>query len=831
MKSKNSVRLKIMVIPLFVAVCTTGCGVQSPPPPPISVTVAVSHTAVDQGQSVSSTASVVNDSSGKGVTWSLSGTGCTGAACGALSNETASTATYNAPSAIAAKLSVKITATAAADGTTSNFQQLTVFPRPVVTTAALQDAMGGAAYSQTLQESGGVAPLTWSLASGSSLPAGLNLDVTGLISGTPTGRGHFSFTVQVSDSGNPPVPATAPLSLTVVVLPLSITTTSLPNGTIDTAYFQPVQATGGIPPYKWTVASGSLPSWASFNSATGIISGIPGASGAQNFTAKVSDSETPASTSTQPLSITVSAGTSANDSELSGHYAFLFNGFDDVTGSQVAIAGSFVADGKGNIAAGVEDENGPSGPMLSVPFTGSYNIGSDNRGAFTIITAGGTKTYALVLSSITSGVAQKARFVEFDDTTGTNGTRGSGVLRGQDTTAFTLASVTGPYAFGIAGQDAAGKRNAIVGNFTADGAGNIPSGIADQNLAGTITNPLLAGTYTAPSSVNGRATMTLNPSGEVSLDLSAYVIAAHELLVVTTNAFSSDGVMSGSILSQTSTTFTDSSLNAPVVYYQIGGTPSAVPPTSWAEIGLLSPDGKGGLTATYDSNNAGALLVDKTFTSTYSVLVGGRVTISGWYANSASPLRVLYLVDNNRAFFLANEAGVGFGFIEPQSAPPVAGFSNASLSGGFSACTASPSVTSEPNRCGLGTLDGSGNFNQIESISDTSGLIVEQTNSGTYLVAANGRGTVLTARITTAGIGTAILGIFALGAPLFMPRKPLRKKFQAFALFCLTALIATTLAGCPATNELAFYVISPTKAVAIRQATSVSAPVVRFFEQ
>src|SRR5712692_1804968 len=98
--------------------------------------------------------------------------------------------------------------------------------------------------------------------------------------------------------------------------------------------------------------------------------------------------------------------------------AFLFNGFDDTTGSQVAVAGSFTADGKGNITTGVEDENGPSGPTLNLLFTGTYNIGSDNRGAFTISTASGTKTYALVLSSISSGVAQKARFVEFDDTTG-----------------------------------------------------------------------------------------------------------------------------------------------------------------------------------------------------------------------------------------------------------------------------------------------------------------------------------------------------------------------------------------------------------------------------
>jgi hypothetical protein len=126
----------------------------------------------------------------------------------------------------------------------------------------------------------------------------------------------------------------------------------------------------------------------------------------------------------------------ANNSQLNGQYAFLFEGFDDATGVQIASVGSFTADGKGKITAGIEDENGPNGPALNVSFTGTYNIGSDNRGAFTMISASGLKTYALVLNSMSNGEAQKARFAEFDDTTGTTGQRGSGLLRKQDVTAF-----------------------------------------------------------------------------------------------------------------------------------------------------------------------------------------------------------------------------------------------------------------------------------------------------------------------------------------------------------------------------------------------------------
>ena len=48
------------------------------------------------------TAKVANDSSGEGVTWSMSGTSCSGAACGTFTNKTTTAATYNAPAAVSA---------------------------------------------------------------------------------------------------------------------------------------------------------------------------------------------------------------------------------------------------------------------------------------------------------------------------------------------------------------------------------------------------------------------------------------------------------------------------------------------------------------------------------------------------------------------------------------------------------------------------------------------------------------------------------------------------------------------------------------------------------
>jgi len=86
----------------------------------------------------------------------------------------------------------------------------------VTTFPALPAATRSAAYYASLTQAGGVAPYNWSLPSGSSLPAGLGLSNTGVISGTAaTSVGSYAFTVQVADSSVPPLIASKAMSLGV----------------------------------------------------------------------------------------------------------------------------------------------------------------------------------------------------------------------------------------------------------------------------------------------------------------------------------------------------------------------------------------------------------------------------------------------------------------------------------------------------------------------------------------------------------------------------------------------------------------------------------------
>ena len=176
-----------------------------------------------------------------------------------------------------------------------------------IDTTSLPGGNVGVSYSQTLHASGGIPPYTWSIYSG-SLPAGLSLiESTGQITGVPAAAGTSNFTVRVVDANNPQGSDTQGLSIQITVLPLDINTTSLPNGVVNTAYSQALSATGGIPPYTWSIISGSLPEGLSLNSSTGVISGTPTTPGTSNFTAKVQDSQGSPASDTQALSIGVLA--------------------------------------------------------------------------------------------------------------------------------------------------------------------------------------------------------------------------------------------------------------------------------------------------------------------------------------------------------------------------------------------------------------------------------------------------------------------------------------------------------------------------------------------
>lgn len=166
--------------------------------------------------------------------------------------------------------------------------QLTVTlpPFSIADDSTLPVGTVGAAYTLLLAASGGTPPYRWSTA---LAPPGLALDAgTGILSGTPTTNGTFTFTVQLADSSG--LNASKIFTLTVNPAPLVIATSAVFSGTVGLAYSQTFSATGGIPPYRWALLSGSPGGGLAFDPTSATISGAPLATGSFPFTIQVTDS-------------------------------------------------------------------------------------------------------------------------------------------------------------------------------------------------------------------------------------------------------------------------------------------------------------------------------------------------------------------------------------------------------------------------------------------------------------------------------------------------------------------------------------------------------------
>src|ERR1700687_4621874 len=160
-----------------------------------------------------------------------------------------------------------------------------------------------------------------------------------------------------------------------------------------------------------------------------------------------------------------------SNASLNGQYAFEMSG-SDLNSNFIARVGTFTANGSGAITAAIEDVN-DGGSFSFVQFTGgSYSIGSDGRGTLTL-TGGGSLGGGLGLS-ITLSSTKAGLVVQVDG----NATS-SGSFDIQTASAFSLPSITGQYAFDLAGQDANFAPLSLVGEFAMNGAGNLTGGMVD----------------------------------------------------------------------------------------------------------------------------------------------------------------------------------------------------------------------------------------------------------------------------------------------------------------------------------------------------------------
>src|SRR5277367_807052 len=679
----------------------------------LTLAITPKTSTMDQGESLLFVATLGNDTRNLGVTWQpLTGTGCAGTSCGTLSNITSTSVTYTAPSGLTTGITVSLEAIAKANTGVTATATITIDLPVTFTTVSLPNGSNGVAYSQTIITTGGVAPITYSVGIG-RLPAGLTLNNTGTIIGTPSGTGTSIFTINATDFGTPPLTVASPvytvtinppppLSITstamangftgtayassiassggvppltwfvppgtlppglelntssglisgtpttpgvytffptlsdsaippqmasttagvtisiITVAPLQAVTPPLPAGAVATGYTANLVATGGVTPYTWSITSGQLPSGLKLSPTTGIISGIPILTTTANFSVQVEDANLTKS-AVQSLNIVINTGTAISNTLLSGPYSFLFHGFD--SGGNVEMAGNFTANGSGSIQSGQLDSNrsgGTLGVFTGSSVTGTYTIGSDGRGTMQWITTnskGAMSTTNYILAEDSDG---NFHMIE-NDPIGTPQTHGSGIIKPVVGGTLTAAAFSGNYVLELDGQDNLGKSEVIVGVGHADGVSQITPGAFDVNDGGKYS-PAVAFTASFELSANNNKgllflTYQIPGSQPVTTDYTFYFVSATDIFLMAINPTDAvDPRLGGEmILQQPGAAFDATALSGISVTTDSGLDGS----NATVLAGLLTADGTSVASLTYDQNDGGTVTAANTATGTY----------------------------------------------------------------------------------------------------------------------------------------------------------------------------------------------------------------------
>ncbi|MGA8044592.1 MAG: putative Ig domain-containing protein, partial [Terracidiphilus sp.] len=356
---------------------------------------------------------------GTGYTWSTNAAGTSSLA--ALNLTLASTGVISGTPTTTGTATFTATVTDSASHTGTATLTVAVYNVLTVTTSSLPSTDAGVAYTQTLGAGGGSGTgYTWSVTAGAASLTAENLAVspTGAITGTPSGAGTATFTVQVKDSlGNT---ATANLSIQVfAALTLSAPSTTVPGpGTTGGVYFGSISATGGSGSYSWTI-TGLPADGLSATTAGGAVTigGTPTTATTVTFTASVTDTATSQAVGPNTYSIVVSNPSpltlpAPNPSTLpsatvnqtyngsiqasggAGPYTWSINGVT-VTGAGLALSNGLTASNSGNNTLTV---SGTPTTTTAVPLT-SVSV-KDNTSA----TAGPT-TYSIAVNAAGSQVS------------------------------------------------------------------------------------------------------------------------------------------------------------------------------------------------------------------------------------------------------------------------------------------------------------------------------------------------------------------------------------------------------------------------------------------
>jgi hypothetical protein len=755
----------------------------------ISIVVVPSNAVVLIGQSQQFTAVVQGDPSNAGVTWQI-GSGnpsnpCVPAICGTISP----TGLYTAPASVAGPTSIVVQATAVADPGKVSTARVTVVAAPLVSISispgsATVQAGFSQQFTAQVQNDPSNAGVTWSVRDTTSYTDFFDIAYTCSDSnscGTINANGLYTAPATRTFPGFARIMATSATAaigqeVWVYIVPAPTAISVSPSGaTVQNNGSQQFTAgglpEGVVPVVTWSVSGAGC---------SGTDCGTIGPDG--QYLAPAIPPTPPVVTVTAISvadasvnnSVAVMLGANPNNAKLNGQYAFLIDASDLVvifgTRADDVLAGSFTADGNGNILGGVLDgilwdaaDSFWSGSSLRI-LGGSYSVGPDDRGSATLLLDNVFYPYSFsfALGSFAAGVADRGQLGGGVSAGAGRTHEVTGVLARQDPTAFTNNAIAGDYAFGLSVQyelpswapDSDIKE--AVGEFTLNG-GVIGAGQTDvlyfSQPSGASIPLSFVGTYNNVDA-RGRSTALLSFNGSTTPfpQLVFYVVSPSELLVLETGHS-----LTGSALRKFAGSFSAASLGGPAAIARTDPTY----PRSSSDLGvyLTAFDGTGTWSGASDLVDSNGVVTPTPFTGTYSADADGLGRGVLYPLGPQFPVAAaepFYFVAPGKAFVL------GLGTLEAQPGAP---FSNTSFSGSYTVSL----YDDPPSTSGVITADGAGGLSGAADGVNGNGGSLGTTFTGVYSVGANGRGTLTTIPST----GTPVNWILYVVSPSkVLLRKP-----------------------------------------------------------
>lgn len=379
-----------------------------------------------------------------------------------------------------------------------------------VSPAALPTLTAGTAFSQTLSSSGGLAPYTYSLQSG-VLPVGVSLTSGGVLSGTPTQRGAYSFSVRSTDATTPTAQFVDRGYTGTVQNPTL--TLATPSGTAvqGAPFSQTLSTSGGVAPYTYALETGSFPAGIAVSSG-GVVSGTTSAApGNYPVTIRVTDSSTgPGSYfEVENYTLTVSPPPSVS-----------------ITVSPASVS----EDGATNLTYTVTRSLNLSSPtVVNITTSGTATAGTDYTGSVATVTIpAGATTATITIDPTVDGTVEADETVTLTVAAGTGYTVGvpasaTGTILNDDVPSVTISVSSANVA-----EDGAPN---LVYTVTLNQASFSALSI-NYTIGGTATNGTDYATIASPLVIpagNTTGTITVNPTADATIE-------ANETVILTLNA-------------------------------------------------------------------------------------------------------------------------------------------------------------------------------------------------------------------------------------------------------------------------------------------------------